>query len=278
MEKYLIALDMDGTLLNSQGKITKRTVEVLKRLIQRGHYIVPASGRALTLLPKEILELEGIQFAVLENGSVVWDWKNQCAIKQYPLPKGIVKEILEDIEQLITSDYYVEVIADGKAYADIAIQEGLNHTRIDGNFAEYMKENHIFLEQLSSQTELLNTAEKLNVYFEDNLISKKIREKWKAEPQLSVTTSVSGNAEFNAAGVNKGCGIEILKEYLHISKDRCIAIGDNENDLEMFEQVQIAVAMGNAKDYVKRAADEVTLSCDEDGVAAFLEEYLDASS
>ena len=46
----------------------------------------------------------------------------------------------------------------------------------------------------------------------------------------------------------------------------------------MFEQVQIAVAMGNAKDYVKRAADEVTLSCDEDGVAAFLEEYLDASS
>ena len=56
MEKYLIALDMDGTLLNSQGKITKRTVEVLKEFIQKGHYIVPASGRALTLLPKDILE------------------------------------------------------------------------------------------------------------------------------------------------------------------------------------------------------------------------------
>ena len=52
MEKYLIALDMDGTLLDSQGKITKRTIEVLKELIQKGHYIVPASGRALTLLPK----------------------------------------------------------------------------------------------------------------------------------------------------------------------------------------------------------------------------------
>ena len=90
MEKYLIALDMDGTLLDSQGKITKRTIEVLKELIQKGHYIVPASGRALTLLPKEILELEGIQFAVLENGAVVWDWKNRCAIKQELLPKGIV--------------------------------------------------------------------------------------------------------------------------------------------------------------------------------------------
>ena len=58
MENYLIALDMDGTLLNSQGKITKRTVEALNRLIQKGHYIVPASGRAFTILPEEILKLE----------------------------------------------------------------------------------------------------------------------------------------------------------------------------------------------------------------------------
>ena len=58
MEKYLIALDMDGTLLNRHGKVSKKTVEVLNSLIRKGHYIVPASGRAFTILPKEILELE----------------------------------------------------------------------------------------------------------------------------------------------------------------------------------------------------------------------------
>ena len=63
----------------------------------------------------------------------------------------------------------------------------------------------------------------------------------------------------------------ILQQHLGISKQKCIAIGDNENDLEMFAQVHMAVAMGNAKAHVKRAADEVTLSCDEDGVAVFLE-------
>ena len=103
MEKYLIALDMDGTLLNRHGKVSKRTIEVLNSLIRKGHYIVPASGRAFTILPKEILELEGIQFAVLENGAIVWDWKNQCAIKQERLPMGVVKAILEEIERQTAS-------------------------------------------------------------------------------------------------------------------------------------------------------------------------------
>lgn len=271
MEKYLIALDMDGTLLDSQGKITKRTIEVLKELIQKGHYIVPASGRALTLLPKEILELEGIQFAVLENGAVVWDWKNQCAIKQELLPKGIVKAILEDIEEQASVGCYPEVIVNGKVYVDVKIQKELEQSRIAGNFAEYMRQNHIFLEKLASRTELLDAAEKLNIYFEDVKLGEKVRRKWKTEPQLNVTTSVSGNAEFTVAGINKGHGIKILQQHLGISKQKCIAIGDNENDLEMFAQVHMAVAMGNAKAHVKRAADEVTLSCDEDGVAVFLE-------
>ena len=273
MEKYLIALDMDGTLLNSQGKVSERTVEVLNRLIQKGHYIVPASGRAFTLLPKEILKLEGIQFAVMENGAVVWDWKNQCAIKQKLLPKGIVKEILEDIEKQASSGYYEEVIVNGKVYADIKIQKELEQSKIVGNFAEYMRQNHIFLSKLSSKTELLDVAEKLNIYFEDVKLSEIIRAKWKTESKLNVTTSVSGNAEFTAAGINKGHGIKILQQRLGISKQHCIAIGDDENDLEMFEQVHMAVAMGNAKKNVKRAADEVTLDCNKDGVAVFLEQY-----
>lgn len=273
MEKYLIALDMDGTLLNRHGKVSKRTIEVLNSLIRKGHYIVPASGRAFTILPKEILELQGIQFAVLENGAIVWDWKNQCAIKQERLPMGVVKAILEEIERQTSSGYYAEVIVNGKVYADERIQKELEQSKIMGNFAKYMRQNHIFLENLSSRIELLNAAEKLNVYFEDMNLGEAVREKWKKEPQLNVTTSVSGNAEFTAAGISKGHGILTLQQHLGIPKEHCIAIGDDENDLEMFEQVQVAVAMGNAKEKVKRAADEVTLDCDEDGAAVFLERY-----
>ena len=273
MEKYLIALDMDGTLLNSHGKVSKKTVEVLNSLIGKGHYIVPASGRAFTILPKEILQLQGIQFAVLENGAVVWDWKKQCAIKQERLPYGVVKAILEDIERQAVSGYCAEIIVNGNVYAEKEILKEQERSGIVGNFAEYMRQNHIFIENLSSRMELLNAAEKLNVYFEDIHLGEAVREKWKKEPQLNVTTSVSGNAEFTAAGISKGYGIITLQQHLGIPKQHCIAIGDDENDLEMFEQVQVAVAMGNAKEKVKRAADAVTLNCDEDGAAVFLEQY-----
>ena len=273
MEKYLIALDMDGTLLNRQGKVSKKTVEVLNRLIQKGHYIVPASGRAFTLLPKEVLQLEGIQYAVLENGAVVWDWKNQCAIKQEPLPKGMVKAILEDIEKQASTGYCAEIIVNGKVYADMETQKELDFPGLAENFVRYMRQNHIFIENLSSRTDLLDAAEKLNIYFDDVKFSEVVRAKWRTEPQLNVTTSVSGNAEFTAAGIDKGHGIKILQQRLGIPKEHCIAIGDDENDLEMFEQVQMAVAMGNAKESVKQAANEITLDCDKDGAAVFLEKY-----
>lgn len=273
MERYLIAVDMDGTLLNSQGKITDRTVKVLKKLIEMGHYLVPASGRALSLLPKEILKLDGIQYAILENGSVVWKWKDQKPLKQYMLPKGAAQDMIKDVEQHVHSKYYVEVIANGNAYADTKILNDIENAAIEGNFIEYMKENHSYINGLSEQTQLLNTAEKVNIFFEDVFIGEEVRAKWRMHKELSVTTSVSGNAEFTVAGVNKGCGLKILQQYLKIPKSHTIAIGDNENDLEMFEKSGISVAMGNAEKYIQNRAERVTLDNDTDGVAVFLERY-----
>lgn len=87
-EKYMIALDMDGTLLNSRGKITEHTLNVLKSLMDAGHDIVPASGRAFPILPKEIKGLAGIRYAVLENGAVLWDWKKAAAHMQQQTAGG----------------------------------------------------------------------------------------------------------------------------------------------------------------------------------------------
>lgn len=73
---------------------------------------------------------------------------------------------------------------------------------------------------------------------------------------------------------NKGIAVKKLLEILNIKKEEAIAIGDDNNDLSMFEQVGYKVAMGNAIDIVKEKADEITLSNDEDGVAVFLERLL----
>ena len=77
-EKYIIAVDMDGTLLNSENKISERNRNVLQRLIDDGHYVVPATGRTRELIPREFSVLRGVKWGIVENGCVVWDYdKNE---------------------------------------------------------------------------------------------------------------------------------------------------------------------------------------------------------
>ena len=121
--------------------------------------------------------------------------------------------------------------------------------------------------------DILDQAEKINIYFDDMENSRELREKWKDLDDVAVTTSISGNAEFNAAGVDKGVGLAMLHTKLGIDRMHVIAFGDNENDLEMLEGAGIGVAMGNSKQYVKDAANEVTGDNDHDGVAEFLERF-----
>lgn len=276
MDRYIIALDMDGTLLDSSGKVSDRNVRVMKKLIDEGHYIVPASGRALPVLPNEVKSLEGIKYAVLENGAVIWDWENDTALKKHMMPEGMAQKILKRLaEEYPDAIYYNEIFSDGKAYAEQGDIEKFKYANIYANFEQYMLNDHIFVEDLKEQSELLNTAEKINIYFEDISISEKFRAEWSDIPGINVTTSVSGNAEFNKAGMNKGIGLKELAERLGIPKQNVIAIGDNDNDLEMFEHAGISVAMGNAADNVKKLADVVTEDNDSDGVAVFLERHFD---
>lgn len=273
MKKYLIALDMDGTLLNSEGVITQNTIEVLQELLDAGHFVVPATGRALTLLPEEILNLRGKCFAILENGSVIWNFKKNCVLKKYLIPKGVISSILQDIDKNIKTKYYVEVFADGKAYARQEDMKQLSDAKIEGNFIEYMLNDHIFVERLLEKTQLLNETEKMNIYFEDEVISKKVREKWSKISNINVTTSVKGNAEFNAIGINKGTGLIDLMKELNLEKEQIIAIGDNENDLDMFDRAGLSVAMGNSKNEIKKKADIITDDNNHEGVLNFLKKY-----
>lgn len=275
-DKYIIALDMDGTLINSDGEVSDRTVNVLQRLVEAGHYLVPASGRPYSLLPPKVSGILGLKYGVLENGAIVYDIANDKILSQSLMPEGRLAAILEDVWQ--ESDnwnrrYFTEIIADGVGYGDIDEMKHIEQAKIGGSFIPYMKNNHEYLPCIRLQQEVISHAEKLNIYFEDIAFSKTIRDKWSSDTSLAVTSSVYGNAEFNLAGVNKGVGLKSLMDHLKVASDHVIAIGDNINDVEMLELVGISVAMGNASDAIKAKCRYVTEDCDHDGAAVFLENF-----
>ena len=86
-KKYIIAVDMDGTLLNSENKISERNRNVLQRLIDDGHYVVPATGRTRELIPQEFSVLRGVKWGIVENGCVVWDYDKNEMIWRKPCQK-----------------------------------------------------------------------------------------------------------------------------------------------------------------------------------------------
>lgn len=270
MDKYIIAIDMDGTLLNSKNIVTEHSVSVLQKLARQGHYIVPASGRAVTLLPPELDRIPKRTWAITENGAMIWDYRKQRAIFREKMPEGTTAEILQQAQEY---PCYAEVFSDGKAYIEAGDVSKILHAELGEEFIRYMLQNHSSVERLAWNLPLLEEAEKVNIYFEDMELSGKFRTGWENELSLAVTTSISGNIEFNRKGVNKGTALSKLRKMLGVDKDAVIAFGDNENDLEMFAEAGIAVAMENARKEIRSAASYVAGHHDRDGVACFLENF-----
>ena len=115
MEKYIIAVDMDGTLLNSENKVSERNRNVLQRLIDDGHYVVPATGRTRELIPQEFSVLRGVKWGIVENGCVVWDYDKNEMIWRNTMPKGMVSKILKDVENSDAKGWIAEAYANGIA-------------------------------------------------------------------------------------------------------------------------------------------------------------------
>lgn len=105
-----------------------------------------------------------------------------------------------------------------------------------------------------------------------------LRKELMAIPELSISSSVYNNLEVNAKGADKGAALLWLADYLGIDREETMSFGDGENDIPMIKAAGIGVAMGNALDTVKAAADTVTLTNDEDGVAAAIRKFIFGSS
>lgn len=285
----LVAIDLDGTMLNSYGMVTENTKQVIKNTINKGTEVIIASGRPIDSIKTIAKEIGSENYFIAGNGALIYDIKKDEIIYEKFMNKQKVLEIIKICEEnSISYNIYTEktIIAKGLKYNVLYYyKENLkkeenkktNITIVEDVY-EYIKnlENEKFLKitvcdetksVFNSIIRKLRTVEDIDVLDVLHMSRKMIKQGTEDVPIEYYYTEIS------LKDVDKWNAIEYLSNKMNISKDEIIAIGDNINDKEMIENAKVGIAMGQSTPVITKIADFVTLNNNEDGVAKALEKY-----
>lgn len=270
MEIKLVALDLDGTLLNPSLNITSTTIETLNKIMDRNVEVVICTGRTLSELPAEFKDMPKIKYYITSNGAVIWDRHELKMIYDNPIPAPDVAELMHI---LYPYDMRIEVFALGRVFISQKCYD---------KFYEYGGENHDeFL--LKTRTPVDDIEEFVRDFNQPvdkfNLFFRSVADRQQAWDDcvaygFHVTSSFEQNMEVTATTANKGIALKSLVQRLQVSPHQIMAMGDNLNDMTMLRYVGHPIAMGNAVTEVKDLATYVTKPNSEDGVAYAIKKLL----
>ena len=272
MDIKLIAMDMDGTLLNSQKKLTEATLKTLQKAVDRGILIVPSTGRMVQGLPEYIKILPNLRYIIAINGGTVWDLKENSSIFEANIPYELATEAIEFVQKY---DAVNECYCNNEAFLSKASYDLIEY-HIPDSLAAVIKGNRKPVDDYVGFMRAKRAdVQKIQLFFHDG--GKRlaaIRELQEAFPMIALTSSQTYNIELNAAAASKGNALTILCRHLNIDIQKTMAFGDGGNDISMLLAAGYAVAMANGTDEIKAVADYVTQSNDEDGVARAIEKLI----
>jgi Cof subfamily protein (haloacid dehalogenase superfamily) len=242
--KYkLLALDMDGTLLNDEQNISSETIKWIRLATEKGVHVCLSTGRAFPSALPYAVQLGLNTPMVTVNGSEVWS-----------APHKLHRRSLFDVQR-IKELHEIAVSTDTWFWA-YAIDRVYNKD----NWIQNSLEDNEWL--------------KFGYSTEDNDIRHDIIMKLQDMGGLEITNSSPFNLEINPQGVNKATGIAEVCKLLHIEMCDVIAVGDSLNDLAAIQQCGLGVAMGNAQQHVRDEADVVVASNNEDGIVEVIKNYI----
>ena len=267
----VIGLDMDGTLLRDDKTISKYTEDILKKAIEKGIYVLPATGRVHIGIPECIRKMDGVQYGICSNGASVLNLLTgeelySCRISNENALKMI--DIMEEYDTIY--DAYV----DGSGYSEERFYYNLPQYKIEPEMEKmYLKTRTPITNLREFLIEGSREVEKFNMFFAEPEQRLQAIEAIRQIPYVKVTSSLYNNIEINAANCNKGTALIGFAEKMGFTSDQVMGFGDGDNDYEMIVMSGIGVAMANGLDSVKKAADYITVTNEEDGVAKAIEHF-----
>ena len=274
----LTALDLDGTLFNSQSQVSAENKSAIKKASTQGMIFAISTGRPYDGLPLALMEELGIQYAITTNGAAVYKVPERECLFETCIPASLAADITEELLQL---EIHINLFLNGNAYAPAKCQRILsNIDSLPDSLKEYMLTTRKTVDDMPKflrtqnvdvQKFTLNFPEGPDGSCSDRSKSIDILNRY---PQISYLCGGYNNLEFTLSGTSKGKGLALLCEHLNIPIDQTIACGDSENDLDIMKVAGLGVAMANAPEAIRALADDITLRNDEHGVAAMLNKWL----
>ncbi|MFC6334771.1 Cof-type HAD-IIB family hydrolase [Paenibacillus septentrionalis] len=242
----LLALDMDGTLLNDELHISDVNLRWIRKAIEHGVTVIFSTGRGFMNAVDYANEIGLHSPMITVNGGEVWTKPYQL-LERKTLDAKWVEKLHLLVSQYPETWFW--------AYTTERIYNKDSWNELKGQYAE-----HEWL--------------KFGYYDEDIDIIQDIRRQIDSWNALEISNSSIYNLEINPLGVSKATALEKLCSYLEISMKEVIAVGDSLNDIKAIQAAGLGVAMHNAQDEVKAAADAVTYSNNEHGVAEVIRRYI----
>ena len=272
MNSYkIVASDLDGTLLNSEGVMSKENLEAISSLCASGVLFVPASGRTLCEIPDDIKDNPNVRYIIHSSGAAVFDKITGKRIS-FCFPKELFESSLEILRN---ADCHLTIRRHGKLYTskETMNEESFCHYRVWAAHSQLLVEFAELIENFACNFIADDAVEMISAFFHDDEELTRVKETFLKNPEINVASACPHNIELTYAKAGKGNALRALADSLSIPIEETIAMGDSENDLPMIKAAGIGLATKDATESLKRSANEVICSNDEHVAKYVYERY-----
>lgn len=265
MNRPFICLDLDGTLLNRQSRISERNQQALKKCLDEGAAVYFVTGRPYCFTKALAMTVDP-RIGVISSAGACYEWEQERIIT--PVPEPALEAFMDCLEQS-AAHAFLKGLHD--FYTHDAYDERFLYDRMNGWFpadCQVQSFTNLSFSELRGQA---HDIHKILVYEEERERLDIFEKQLSGINGIQVSRYNDISFDVTAAGVDKGKAIRDIRSRLGISRDCVLAIGDAANDLPMLQEAGIPIAMGNAREEILRFCKWTTTSNEEDGVAQVLE-------